>query len=165
DVDFVVLEYPGDVIIETNLSVNGGSVWQGWQTATNGGPVPGLATGMNLSDVTIQVRQTLTSDLPISPKLHGFCLMIEGERPAIPSVGSSLRVLPKNQTKSVTAKIKTSVDGVTYSAWQTVNMGQVISVPYPGFFKLTNYGGPIRYLNSKMPLEESITVCGEVIVA
>ncbi|MCW2278742.1 hypothetical protein [Heliophilum fasciatum] len=36
DIDFTVLEFPGDVVIETNLSTDGGGTWQGWQAATNG---------------------------------------------------------------------------------------------------------------------------------
>jgi len=51
----------GTITIETNLSYDGGSSWEGWQTCTNGGPIPGLTPGDDLfyDDVRLSCRQTL----------------------------------------------------------------------------------------------------------
>lgn len=48
--------------VETNLSLNGGSTWQGWQSVTNGETIPGVISGANLGDARLQTRQTLATE-------------------------------------------------------------------------------------------------------
>ncbi|MCW2278743.1 hypothetical protein [Heliophilum fasciatum] len=131
------------------------------------GQVPGLTPGLDLSTAALQVRQSLTTDLPTSPKLNYFSLIVEGtSRPGIATVGSRLLVLPKDSNlPGVTAKVKTSTDGVNYTGWQEVALGEPVTVPYPGFFKLAHYGGGIRYKNTKKILDETINLCGEVVIS
>ncbi|MGB9886897.1 MAG: DUF2341 domain-containing protein [Moorellales bacterium] len=63
--------------IETNLSLDGGVTWQGWQVCTNGGAVPGITKGTNLSNTRLQVRQTLsTTDTTVTPQLHDLTISI-----------------------------------------------------------------------------------------
>ncbi|MBC9786736.1 hypothetical protein H1S01_20135, partial [Heliobacterium chlorum] len=93
-------------------------------------------------------------------------LVGDGEdRPAIPTCGSGLVVFSHNAWQPPSAKIKTSIDGLNYTPWQTVDLDSVITVPYPGFIKLANFGSDIKYYNLKKPFEETSNVCGEVVVS
>lgn len=63
--------------IETNLSLDGGETWQGWQAVTNGGAIPGITEGTDLSNARLQVRQTLsTTDTTVTPQLHSLTVEI-----------------------------------------------------------------------------------------
>lgn len=65
------------VTVETNLSLDGGVTWQGWQQATNGGPIPGISPGTNVSNARLQWRQTLTTqDTTITPALHELSVVV-----------------------------------------------------------------------------------------
>jgi hypothetical protein len=49
----------------------------GWQTVTNGGPIPQLANGINISNCYIKFRETLYApDQNNLPKLYGLSLLI-----------------------------------------------------------------------------------------
>lgn len=64
------------ITVETNLSLDGGTTWQGWAAATNGGTVPGL-DGADLSNARLQVRETLsTNDTNVTPQLHSLTVQI-----------------------------------------------------------------------------------------
>jgi len=52
------------VAVETNLSLDSGASWQGWQTATSGQSIPGLEQGTDLSEAYLDVRQILSSQDP-----------------------------------------------------------------------------------------------------
>src|SRR5690606_16126649 len=52
------------VTVETNLSLDGGQTWQGWQQVTNGGPIPGISAGTDLSNARLQTRVTLQTTDP-----------------------------------------------------------------------------------------------------
>src|SRR5690606_15990725 len=44
------------ITVETRLSLDGGSTWGPWQVCTNGGAIPGITPGMDLSNARIQTR-------------------------------------------------------------------------------------------------------------
>lgn len=50
----------GSVLVETNVSLDGGQTWLGWKKCTNGYPVPDLEG--DLSNARVQTRVTLTTD-------------------------------------------------------------------------------------------------------
>src|SRR5690606_35062585 len=66
---------PGEasVTIETNLSLDGGQTWQGWQVCTNGDAVPGIPVGADLSNARLMIRERLyttsTLYLPVLRRL------------------------------------------------------------------------------------------------
>ncbi len=62
---------PTSLTIETRYSLDGGSNWSSWQTATNGDPIPGLSSGEDLSNALLECRETLsTSDIAFTPQLE-----------------------------------------------------------------------------------------------
>lgn len=66
------------VTIETNLSFDGGATWNGWQSASNNGPILGIADGSDLWDVKLQIRQTLTSVGLEKPSLNSVIMSFNG---------------------------------------------------------------------------------------
>lgn len=61
--------------VSTNLYLNGS--WQGWQTAANGGPIPGLTSGTNLTGAQLQYRVNLsTSNTAVTPRLSDLTITI-----------------------------------------------------------------------------------------
>jgi len=67
------------VQVETNLSLNGGSTWQGWQSVTNGETIPGAVSGANLSNARLQTRQVLTTEKEgVNPVLGSLTMQIWG---------------------------------------------------------------------------------------
>ena len=59
------------VVVETNVSLDGGVTWLGWQAATSGENVPQLPLGTVVTNARIQIRTTLTSDTLNTPQLTG----------------------------------------------------------------------------------------------
>ncbi|MTV49840.1 hypothetical protein GJ688_12745 [Heliobacillus mobilis] len=164
DIDYVVLEYPGDVTVETNLSQNGGATWTGWQPTVNGGSISGITQGLNLSNAKLQVRQSLSTDIQGLPRLDNFNLTVEGAREPISTIGSLFHVLPIDAGPLPRVQISTSTDGITFSPWTTIQPGVTVEVPYPGYVKLKSRAR-IQYFNSKMPYDETGVVCDGVVVS
>src|SRR5690606_10394880 len=46
------------VTVETRLSLDGEQTWGPWQACTNGGAIPGITPGMDLSNARLQTRAT-----------------------------------------------------------------------------------------------------------
>lgn len=66
-----------NVVIESNLSLDGGTTWLGWKQCTNGGPIPDITPGMDLSNARLQIRETLTtSDVTVTPSLSSVTINI-----------------------------------------------------------------------------------------
>jgi hypothetical protein len=56
--------------MQSNLSRNGGSTWEGWQNCTSGETVPGTDSG-DLSNARLKIREILsTADVTVTPQLH-----------------------------------------------------------------------------------------------
>ena len=73
--------------IETRYSLDGGSSWSSWQTATNGDPVPGLSSGEDLSNALLECRETLsTSDASTTPQLERRAIYLAEETNTIITV-------------------------------------------------------------------------------
>lgn len=71
------------VTIETNLSLDGGLTWQGWQTCTNGGEIPGITSGVNLSNARLKVWEHLHTELEgVEPVLESLTITV-GEGGAV----------------------------------------------------------------------------------
>lgn len=49
------------VLVESNLSLDGGNTWLGWKTLTSGNSIPDLTAGLDVSSAYIQFRYTLTA--------------------------------------------------------------------------------------------------------
>jgi hypothetical protein len=65
------------ITIETALSTDGGTTWGTWQAATNGGSIPGITAGMDLSTAQLKCRQTLsTTDTSVTPQLHSLTITV-----------------------------------------------------------------------------------------
>ncbi|NLA52579.1 MAG: hypothetical protein GX860_10740, partial [Alcaligenaceae bacterium] len=65
--------------IETNLSIDGGNTWLGWKECTNGGNIPDITAGMDLSNAILDIRQTLsTNDTTVTPRLEQLKITING---------------------------------------------------------------------------------------
>jgi len=78
-----------DVTVETNLSLDGGVTWQGWQQATNGGPIPDISAGTDLSNAQLQTRVTLqTTDTTVTPRVDSLTVEIGHQASAV--AGESL---------------------------------------------------------------------------
>lgn len=68
------------VAIESNLSLDGGSTWLGWKQCTNGGQIPDIAPGMDLSNARLQIREKLTtSDVTVTPSLDSLTINITAQ--------------------------------------------------------------------------------------
>ncbi|RJQ25439.1 MAG: S8 family peptidase [Peptococcaceae bacterium] len=66
------------LIVETNLSFDGGFTWEGWQTCANNKEVPGIGFDSNLSNARLKYRAVLTTeDVLVTPKLHDVSLEIK----------------------------------------------------------------------------------------
>lgn len=69
--------------IKTNLSLDGGTTWGGWQTATSGMAIPGISNGTDLSNARIQYKADLTSSTNLTtPQLDWVTLSIFTNSPA-----------------------------------------------------------------------------------
>jgi hypothetical protein len=66
--------------LETNVSLDGGINWQGWQTPTNGGAIAGITEGLDLTNVRLQLREGLTDNLTGGsvPQLNDTWLVVRG---------------------------------------------------------------------------------------
>jgi hypothetical protein len=72
------------VTVETNLSLDGGQTWQGWQQVTNGGPIPGISAGTDLSNARLQTRVTLqTTDSTVTPRVHSLTVEVGHQAVAV----------------------------------------------------------------------------------
>ncbi len=49
------------ISVESNVSLDGGATWLGWQPLTQGGQISGLASGADVSQGRVQIRATLTT--------------------------------------------------------------------------------------------------------
>lgn len=152
--------------VETNLSLDGGITWQGWQVCTNGGAIPGITEGTDLSKARLQIRQTLsTTDTTVTPQLHDVTVII---RPLVQfaTVGSLMVVWQPGSEVWAQPQYRTSTDGITWSAWQAVDPAQCgpIEVPSPGYVRL-KANSRIQAKNWKKPFDQTDVVCGFVMAA
>src|SRR5690606_39133930 len=66
------------VTIETNLSLDGGETWQGWRVCTNGGPVPGITPGLDLSQARLKIWEHLHTEVEdAEPVLNSLTVTVE----------------------------------------------------------------------------------------
>lgn len=73
------------ITIQTNLSLDGGTTWQGWQSVSNGGTIPGITSGTDLSNARLQIQQILaTNDSTITPQLYDVTVSINLQLNSVP---------------------------------------------------------------------------------
>lgn len=67
---------PTGTAVQVKTSLDGGATWQ---QATNGGAIPGITPGMDLTGKSLLVRQTLTTeDTTQTPQLHDLTATVRG---------------------------------------------------------------------------------------
>lgn len=98
--------------METSLSRNGGSAWEGWESVENGGMVSGTDTG-NMSNAVMRIRESLaTADLTITPQLNTVMVFEPVYRRGLwskngeilmvaPPVGAGIRVVDASGNEKV----------------------------------------------------------------
>ncbi len=88
------------VAVETNLSLDGGISWQGWQPCTNGGQINGVSEGLDLNNAKLKYRVTLaTSDPLVTPKFNDISLSIQrGDYPSYSLPGGHISSLFVNSS-------------------------------------------------------------------
>lgn len=66
-----------NVTVDIRLSFDGGATWGAWQSAANGGPIPGLAVGADISRGWLQYRVTLyPNPSGQSPAVHHIVILL-----------------------------------------------------------------------------------------
>jgi len=65
--------------VETNLSLDGGTTWQGWQEEDNGGNITGINSGTDLSNSRLQYRVSVGNRTIIDPTLYKVTISIKGQ--------------------------------------------------------------------------------------
>jgi len=66
-----------NVIVESNVSLDGGSSWLGWKPCTNGSAIADLSSGSNTSNARLKLRQTLsTSSGAVTPSISNSVITI-----------------------------------------------------------------------------------------
>lgn len=85
------------VTVETNLSLDGGQTWQGWQACTNGDSIPGLTPGVDLAHAKLQIWEHLhTTISSAEPILHELIVELMDTQKTIrriPAI-SNFRIIP-----------------------------------------------------------------------
>ena len=67
-------------LIETRISTDDGTNWSAWKTCTDGGAIPDLPYGTDVSTALLECRQTLsTSDPTVTPQLESITVEVSGE--------------------------------------------------------------------------------------
>jgi hypothetical protein len=70
----------GTITIETRISTDNGATWSAWKTCTNGGAIPDLPYGTDVSTALLECRQSLsTSDPTVTPQLESITVKVSGE--------------------------------------------------------------------------------------
>lgn len=75
--------------VETNLSLDGGTTWQGWQQIPNRGEISGLTSGTDLTNARLMYKTTLSATDPVTPQLHDLTITIIPTDSIAPTVDSS----------------------------------------------------------------------------
>lgn len=137
----VVYNYTGQVSIETRISTDDGTTWSAWKTCTNGGAIPDLPYGTDVSTALLECRQSLsTSDPTVTPRLESIALEINSQKfhGASLDVDSSVSLQPVQAKKahSLSMDALAEVDSLTLQKVQNVLMdasvgGQNITLEMP----------------------------------
>jgi len=70
----------GTITIETRVSTDNGATWSAWKPCTNGGSIPDLPYGTDVSTALLECRQSLsTSDPTVTPRLESITVEVGGE--------------------------------------------------------------------------------------
>jgi hypothetical protein len=70
----------GAIAIETRISTDNGATWSAWKPCTNGGAIPDLPYGTDVSTALLECRQSLsTSDPTVTPQLESITVKVSGE--------------------------------------------------------------------------------------
>jgi len=75
--------------VETNLSLDGGATWQGWQQVPNRDEIPGLTSGTELTNARLMYKTTLSATDTVTPQLHDLTITIMPTDSTAPTVDSS----------------------------------------------------------------------------
>jgi RHS repeat-associated protein len=133
--------------IETSISLDDGATWGAWQTAVNGGAIPGITSATNLSHARLRVRQTLTtSDGTVTPQLLDLFVKIlpryfpsgtwtspvyDASSAGAFHTGSLDWEADLPSGAAIAAQYRTSADGTAWGPWTAVSKGG--SIVYQGY--------------------------------
>jgi len=69
------------ITIETRISTDNGTNWTAWATCTNGGSIPDLTSGLDVSNGLLECRQTLSTSNPsVTPQLEDISLQVNSQK-------------------------------------------------------------------------------------
>ncbi len=71
--------FDGTIKVEVRVSYDGGNNWDGWIGVVNGGSIPGLEPGTNLSGAKIQTKTSFVGGPNFYPSLENIKIFIELE--------------------------------------------------------------------------------------
>lgn len=112
------------VTVETRLSDDGGDTWGEWQEAVNGGAIPEITEGMDLTNYRLQTKVTLSGEDPV---LHSITLSVYSSRWISPVIDASIATDKASGhihleqttpgTSSVFIESRSSSDALTWEEW------------------------------------------------
>lgn len=114
--------------VEVRLSDDGGETWGDWEEATNGGAIPGISEGMDLTGYRLQTRVILsTTDITLSPLLHDISFIIHSSCWTSPVIDVTTAADKASGhihleqttpgTSSVFIESRSSSDALTWEEW------------------------------------------------
>lgn len=116
------------VVVETSISLDGGSNWTGWKPLLNGGSLQNISLGTDISNGRLKVRTTLTSNSISVPSFYNFNLYFDDVAKAdenyivIPRNGYSLNRINPDMTSANTPLpylvAGKGVNEAAYPAWK-----------------------------------------------
>lgn len=122
------------ISVETRLSTDGGSNWGAWSSVTNGGSIPGITSGLDLTNYRLQTRVTLsTSDASVTPQLHDISIRVYSlSRWTSPTIdvstasdktsGHVTLAQTTEGSSAVAIESRSSADGTTWGAWTAASV-------------------------------------------
>ena len=120
-----------DITIETRVSTDNGATWTAWKTCTNGGAIPDLPYGTDVSNGLLECRQTLsTQDPSATPQLDSLTLEVNSQKlhmdtltPAITDtvldmdVSTQTTISPSISTSYELDSLVTTIKALQSGAW------------------------------------------------
>ncbi len=111
------------VNLYSNISLDNGATWQGWQLDTNGGAIPGITSVTNLSQARLQLKEVLlTTSSQGTPSLSSVITNVDTATPyttfnVTPSA-ETINTGPANTTSAtVNISVQTNIFNSTYAVY------------------------------------------------
>jgi len=133
------------ITLETNISLDGGNTWLGWQTCTNGGVIPDITKLVtDLSNAQMQIRVTMSTTGWYLPSVDSISFTITAGykdesywlSPSINLMGitydNSSVSWVENLAAGTSIKVyeRCSYDEENWSAWTEISSGDTINTDF-----------------------------------